>query len=76
MTWDDSPDEEWVDEESSSDDDLMQCPSCGVAVHEDTQQCPNCGDWIMAIHPHAQSRPMWWILIIVLLALSFLLLTI
>jgi len=70
MTWDEQPDEEWVEDDASSDDDLMQCPSCGAAVHEDAQQCPECGDWIMAIHPRAQSRPMWWILLIVLLALS------
>ncbi len=74
MRWDDHPDEEWVEEaEGDSDDDLMQCPSCRAAVHEDTQQCPHCGDWITPVYPSAGVRPMWWILLVVALVLSLIL---
>jgi len=74
MSWYDGPDEEWVDEEFDSDDDMMQCPSCGQVVHEDAQKCPHCGDWIIAVRPprsQAASRSIWWVVIIVLLILSF-----
>ena len=42
----DYEDEEWIEDEDDDADDLMVCPSCHAAVHEDTQKCPNCGDWI------------------------------
>lgn len=84
MTWIDEPDEDWVDEEEEfgsnddSDDDMMECPSCGRPVYDDTQKCPHCGDWIIARLPSrgqrstgsfASTRSIGWVLIVVLLIL-------
>ena len=58
---DDYADEEWVEDEGEPEDDVLACPSCGNAVHEDTQQCPHCGDWITPVWPGARSRRLVWI---------------
>ena len=52
MEYDEGPDEEWIEDEGEAEDDLLACPSCHAAVHEDTQQCPYCGDWIIPVDPH------------------------
>ncbi len=71
MTYDDYADEEWVDDEDADadadEDDLLECPSCHTAVHEDTQQCPHCGEWIVPVYPAASRKR--WILFAVVLAL-------
>jgi len=59
MPYDVLDEKEWPDEEEDDLDDssadLLQCPSCGAAVHEETQRCPNCGEWITPVH----SAPTW-----------------
>ena len=74
MSWDDQADEEWVgDESGDSDDDLMECPLCHGSVHEETQQCPHCHDWITPVYASTNTRPMWWILVVVALIASLVL---
>ncbi len=72
MTFDDDThlDEEWVEDESASDDDLLICPACRRAVHEDTQQCPHCGDWITPVYPYEKGKRMIWIVAVILLVAS------
>ena len=60
------PNEEWVEEEEEEGDDLLACPSCGEAVHEDTQQCPYCGDWIIPVDPRERSRR-WGVAVVAIL---------
>jgi uncharacterized paraquat-inducible protein A len=61
-----NPDENWVDDDGDPNDDMLVCPSCGAAVHEDTQQCPQCGDWITPVWPKSHSRQWIWVLAAVL----------
>lgn len=61
MELDGYPDEEWVDEEEDSADDLLCCPSCSRPVHEDTQQCPHCGDWITPVYPKTRWKRVVWL---------------
>jgi uncharacterized paraquat-inducible protein A len=69
--WDD--DAEWVeDDHGDPEADLLSCPSCGRAVHEDTQQCPRCGDWITAVSPGPRWKRAAWIVVAVLLILAML----
>ncbi len=73
MTWrDDGPDEEWVDDEVDEDDtdaELLTCPSCRRAVHEDTQQCPHCGNWITPVDRSGSWKGTVWLVAAVLLVL-------
>jgi len=74
MAWQDElHDDEWVDDEGGDADDsgndLLACPSCGRAVHEDTQQCPYCGDWITPIEPRGAWKRRVWIVAAILLML-------
>jgi len=65
---DDDLEDDWIDEsDDDAADDLLQCPSCQVAVHEDTQQCPHCGDWITPVYP--RSRLGRWVIVVVVLML-------
>ena len=73
MAPEDFADEEWVDEEEASGDDLLTCPSCRQAVHEDTQQCPHFGDWIIPSDASAPWKRFVWLAIVILLILSFML---
>lgn len=73
MSWDEHADEEWV-EDDTGDDDLMVCPSCHGAVHEETQQCPHCLDWITPVDASSNTRPLWWIVVVVMLIASLVLL--
>jgi len=67
MAWDDDfADEEWVDDQDESGNDLLVCASCRGAVHEDTQQCPHCGDWINPVYPGGSTKR-WVVAIIVTL---------
>ncbi len=68
--YDDHPDEEWVDEEEDSEGDLLACPSCKAAVHEDTQQCPRCGDWITPVFLGQRSKRLIWLVAAVLLIVA------
>ena len=73
MSWDDDTGEEWVEDEAEDpDDDLLSCPSCRQAVHEDTQQCPHCGDWITPVDLSGRARRWIWVAaaILVILAMS------
>jgi len=74
----DDPDEEWIEDEDEGDpeDDLLLCPSCRAAVHEDTQQCPHCGDWIIPVYPKSRLKRLVWAVVAVLLALALIRLTI
>lgn len=72
MSRDIDHDDEWTEDEDSSDD-LMECPSCRREVHEDTQQCPHCGDWIEPVYPGERRKRRWWIVAVALLILSWIL---
>lgn len=74
----DDADEEWVDEDDSddSDDDLLACPSCKKAVHEDTQKCPYCGDWVTPVSLEQRSKRMVWVLVILLMIVLLIVVTI
>lgn len=65
-------DDEWENEDDfqadDDDDDLMVCPSCGGAVHEQTQQCPHCGDYITPAYPGGGLRR--WVVGAIALALA------
>ena len=67
--------EEWVDDEDSGDD-LLACPSCKRAVHEDTQQCPYCNDWITPVAVEPLVKRVVWLVAVLLLILSFVLYTV
>lgn len=73
MDYDDYQDEEWVEDEDQSEDDLLVCPSCRREVHEDTQQCPYCGDWITAMYPRGAWRRFVWVVVVLLLVLALVL---
>lgn len=76
MADDDYADEEWVEDEDDDGDDLLTCPNCRQAVHEDTQQCPYCGDWIVPVSGGAAGKRTIWIVAVVLLIASFVLITV
>ncbi len=76
MAYEDYPDEEWVDEEEESGDDLLVCPSCRAAVHEDTQQCPHCGDWITPIWPKERSKRFVWLVAALLVIVAMIIMTV
>jgi len=69
-------DEEWIEDEGDPDDDVLVCPSCRQAVHEETQQCPYCGDWIIPEYPEKRPWRLIWLIVVILLVLSLAALTI
>jgi hypothetical protein len=73
VSYEDYPDEEWVEEEDEAGDDLLVCPSCGAHVHEETQQCPHCGDWIVPAYPHAPGKRIIWVVVVILLVIAMIL---
>ncbi len=74
----DHADEEWINEDRSddSDDDLLACPSCKKAVHEDTQKCPYCGDWVTPVSLEHRSKRIVWVLVILLMIVLMIVVTI
>jgi predicted nucleic acid-binding Zn ribbon protein len=76
MAYETYDDEEWVDEDEDSGDDLLMCPSCKNAVHEDTQQCPHCGDWIIPVYPVERSKRVVFLIAAALLILALVAVTI
>lgn len=60
VDWEDDEEVE-VEEEGDSDADLLTCPTCRGAVHEDTQQCPHCGDWITPVDESGTIKRVVWI---------------
>lgn len=71
MAYEAYDDEERVAEDEDSGDDLLMCPACKNAVHEDTQQCPYCGDWIIPVYPGERSKRVVWLIAAALLILAF-----
>jgi uncharacterized paraquat-inducible protein A len=80
MTWDDDfdDDDEWVEDEGADDSDaeMLLCPSCRRAVHEDTQKCPHCGEWVIPVHPESPWKRWIWAATAILLILSMILLAV
>lgn len=76
MTWNEYPDEEWVEDTEDGEEDLMVCPSCRAKVHEDTQQCPQCGDWIVPVYPDARWKRWVWLVAVILIVLAFILMAV
>ena len=76
MDYDEGPDEEWIEDEGQPEDDVLACPSCHEAVHEDAQQCPYCGDWITPVEPHGRSKRLIATVIVILVIVALILLTI
>ena len=76
MTWNEYPDEEWVEDTEDGEEDLLVCPSCRAKVHEDTQQCPQCGDWIVPVYPDAHWKRWVWLVAVILIVLAFILITV
>ena len=74
MSWqEDEADEEWVEDEDGDfgEDDLLHCPNCHHAVHEDTQQCPYCREWITPVDRSGTRRRWVWLVTAILLILAF-----
>lgn len=70
MAWEeDIADEAWVEDDGTSSDELLVCPSCRGQVHEDTQQCPHCGDWITPAYPSGPAKKWLYALVTVLLVI-------
>ena len=61
-------DDDWVEEDDDSFEMLI-CPSCTKAVHEDTQQCPHCGEWITPQYPQRPWKRVVWLGVVVLMLL-------
>jgi predicted nucleic acid-binding Zn ribbon protein len=76
MDYDEGPDEEWIEDDGEPEDDVLACPSCHEAVHEDTQQCPYCSDWIIPVEPHGRSKRLMATVVVVLIIVALVLLTI
>ena len=76
MAYEAYDDEERVDEDEDSDDDLLMCPACKAAVHEDTQQCPHCGEWIIPVYPGERSKRAVWLIAAALVILALAMITI
>ncbi len=76
MTFDDYPDEEWIEDEGDEEDVCLSCPACRETIHEDTQQCPHCGDWITPVYPHSQAKRWVSVAIILLMVLSIVILVV
>ncbi len=78
MELDDYTDEEWIEDEGGpdSEDDLLACPSCRGAVHEDTQQCPHCGDWITPVWPQERSKRLVWLVAALLVVVALIIMTV
>jgi len=76
MAYEGYDEEEWVDEEQDSGDDLLMCPVCKAAVHEDTQQCPHCGDWIIPVYPGGRWRRVVWLIVAAFAILALILITV
>lgn len=72
--WDDRDDEgvddDDVGDDLTSDGDLLACPSCRRAVHEDTQRCPHCGDWIVPVEAGGHGKRLLLIVTAILLILA------
>ena len=73
VIYDDYDEDEWVHDEDEGEDDLLVCPSCSQAVHEDTQQCPHCGDWIIPVYPKGRWKEVVWALAAVMVILAMIL---
>ena len=76
MAYEPYDDDQWVDEDHDSDDDLLICPACKAAVHEDTQQCPRCGDWIIPVYPGQRPRRVVWLIAAALVILALIVITV
>ena len=76
MYYEDNADNDWVEDDSDEEDDLLACPSCRQLVHEDTQQCPHCGDWITPVYPQRRSRRFLWITAAILLIAALIWMTV
>jgi hypothetical protein len=72
LVHDDDPDDDYDDDydneldDDSTDDltlDMIECPKCGLEIHDDTPQCPLCGEWISPSTSPWQGRSWWWVVL-------------
>lgn len=58
-------DDEWEDDDDwepdADEEPTIECPHCGVEIHEDAQRCPQCGAYLSE-EDSPSVRPPWWII--------------
>ena len=68
--------EGWGEDEhdsyTSEEDDWIQCPNCQSEVYHDAQRCPECGEYIIDSASPSKSKPLWVVVIAVILVILFL----
>jgi hypothetical protein len=60
---DDDPDD-WDDASPDEDDELTDCPQCGLMIHVESERCPQCGHYLTDEGPEASvwhGRSWWWL---------------
>ena len=59
--------DDWEVESPQEEDELIDCPECGAAIHGESQRCPQCGHYIIDdddSHSRLwQGRPWWWLVL-------------
>ena len=76
LTWHDGWDEgndDPVDEDDESEDDLDECPRCGRRIYSDSVRCPQCGGYPSREELPATTRHPWWVKVTALGCLAWML---
>ena len=71
LEWSDDIEDHEYPEPDEDDEgiDTVACVQCGEHFYDEAPSCPYCGHYQSA---QARTMPMWWIVVIVLMIVSFL----
>lgn len=71
-TRNDSLDEDPLESDQDPSDtlDVIDCPFCGQSIIEDAEICPRCGNFILRNEDLGERKPVWWILLVIMLMLG------
>ena len=69
---DDEDGEHFVDQGTYDDEpDVIPCPYCREEISELAQVCPKCKNYLSREDAPTPGKPIWWVVIVVVLILAF-----
>ena len=65
-------DESFLEEDDQLDEPTVDCPFCGLEIHEEAQRCPGCEQYVSDADYRQSHKPLWIVVTVILCLIAIL----